>query len=139
MTAATKKRGRPSKAELKEQKSYDKLTKAVKAVPSKRVYICSPYKGNIKRNTVRTQIYCRFAYDSGFVPIAPHIYFTQFLDENSKTERAAGMKYGLELLWQCRELWVFGCNITDGMRAEIELARDLKIPIKYYDEDTLER
>jgi hypothetical protein len=73
------------------------------------------------------------------VPIAPHIYFTQFLDEDSKRERAIGLKYGLELLWKCRELWVFGSKITDGMRAEIALAADLKIPIKYYDEDMLER
>ena len=73
------------------------------------------------------------------MPIVPHIYFTQFLDEDSKVEWAAGLRYGLELLWQAKELWCFGCKITDGMRAEIELAQDLKIPVKYYDSDMEER
>lgn len=123
---------------MKEQKSYDELTKEAKGVPSKRVYICSPYQGNTERNAMRARLYCRFAYESGFVPIAPHIYFTQFLDDSDKNERAAGIRYGLEQLWQCREVWVFGERISDGMRAEIELAKDLKIPIRYFDSDMVE-
>jgi hypothetical protein len=42
-------------------------------------------------------------------------------------------------MWQARELWVFGLTISEGMRAEIELAEDLKIPIKYFYEDMEER
>ena len=134
MTIETK-RGRPSKAELEAQKSYDKLTKTAARLPTKRVYICSPLKGNMEKNAMRARIYCRFAFEQGFVPIAPHIYYPQFLDDSDKTERAAGLKYGLEQLWQCREVWVFGSRISEGMRAEIELAKDLKIPVKYFDDD----
>jgi len=120
-------------------KSYDKLTKTTARMPTKKVYICSPYKGNTERNTARARTYCRFAFDEGFVPVAPHLYFPQFLDDSDKDERAAGLRYGLEQLWQCREVWVFGLVISDGMRAEIELANDLKIHVRYFDEDMEER
>ncbi len=122
----------------KELRAYDrKKTKA--KIPSKRVYICSPLKGQIVKNQMKARAYCRFAFDKGYVPICPHIYFTQFLDDGNKDERAAGLRYGLELMWQARELWVFGLTISEGMRAEIELAEDLKIPIKYFYEDMEER
>lgn len=103
--------------------------------PTKRVYICSPLRGSIERNIERARIYCRFAFDSGYVPICPQIFYTQFLNDNDKTERAAGMRYALESLWLARQLWVFGEDITDGMRDEITLAKQLKIPVRYFDAD----
>lgn len=117
-----------------QMKSYDKIVPKVK-IPSKRVYICSPLKGNINRNVFNARMYCRFAFDKGYVPIAPHIYYPQFLDEGSAKERAAGIRYGLELMWQASEVWVFGEYISEGMQAEIDLAKDLKIPIKYFYSD----
>jgi hypothetical protein len=129
MTKTTKKVGRPTKGRKEVAPTYDKLTKTAKRIPTRRVYICSPLRGNVERNMRNARDYCRFAYDAGFVPIAPHLYFPQFLDEDDADERAAGMRYGLEQLWQCREVWVFGESITAGMRAEIELAKDLKIPV----------
>lgn len=117
-----------------EEKLYDRLTQTKGKAPTKRVYICSPLKGNIEKNMMKARLYCRFAYEEGFVPVAPHIYFPQFLDDTNKNERAAGLRYGLEQLWQCRELWVFGQTISKGMQAEIELAKDLKIPVRYFDE-----
>jgi hypothetical protein len=41
----------------------------------------------------------------------------------------------LEALWQASQLWVFGARISEGMRAEIELAKELKIPIRYFNTD----
>ena len=49
------------------------------------------------------------------------------------------MRYGLELMWQVKEVWVFGEQISEGMRAEIDLAKDLNIPIRYFDCDMEER
>jgi hypothetical protein len=139
----TKQRGRPRKnkplqQENGQQKSYDRATKTAHKIPHKRVYVCSPFRGDLLRNIENARDYCRFAYDAGFVPIAPHLYFPQFLDECDLDERAAGMRYGLEQLWQCREVWVFGESITVGMRAEIDLAKDLKIPVRYFDENCVE-
>jgi hypothetical protein len=118
-------------------RAYEKITMGVKA-PSKRVYICSPFKGNVARNVKNAKIYCRFAYEQGYVPIAPHLFYPLFLDDTDKQERAAGIRYGLESLWQASELWIFGQYISEGMRAEIELAEDLEIPIKHFDEYMVE-
>lgn len=115
-------------------RAYDKI-KSMGKVPSMRVYICSPLKGNITTNQNKARTYCRFAFDKGYVPVCPHIYFPQFLNEENKDERAAGIYYGLELMWQVSELWVFGERISEGMRAEIELAEDLKKPIIYFNEE----
>lgn len=41
-----------------------------------------------------------------------------------------GMAAGLSLLWFCDEVWVFGDQTTDGMRAEIRLAHNLNIKVK---------
>lgn len=106
-----------------------------KMKPRERVYICSPYSGNIQSNEVKARLYCRLAYDKGYMPIAPHLYFPQFLDDSNKTERKAGTQFALELLTQTKELWVFGIKISKGMQGEIDWAKELKILIRYYTSD----
>ncbi len=116
-------------------RAYDRMAGFTK-IPSKRVYICSPLKGNVEKNTANAVRYCRYAFDKGFVPICPHIFYPQFLDNENLMERAAGIRYGLESMWQAREIWVFGdeVNDTEGMKAEIELAEDLGVPVRrFYD------
>lgn len=98
----------------------------------KLVYICSPLRGNIETNTDLAREYCRDAiyYIDNVIPIAPHIYFPQFLNENISLERTMGMNMGLELLSKCDEVWVFGLtNPSEGMRAEIQYAKVRNIPI----------
>jgi len=77
-------------------KSYESITKPAKRMPSKKIYICSPLRGSIENNIRRARVYCRFAFEEGFVPIAPHIYFPQFLDEDNKIERAEKILEELE-------------------------------------------
>lgn len=55
----------------------------------------------------------------GFLPIAPHLYFPQFLDENYEQERTLGIEAGIELMQYCDEMWVYG-ELADGMKKEIE-------------------
>lgn len=98
----------------------------------KLVFICSPYNGDIERNTLRARAYCRFAYSKGAVPFAPHLHNTQFLDEAMQAERQAGIVLGLYVLSHCHELWCFGNKVTTGMRVELEAASKLDIPIKYF-------
>lgn len=68
------------------------------------------------------------------IPIAPHIYFTQFLDDDDPQERRLGLDMGLELLKLCSELWVFGNRLSEGMKGEIENAKRLGIPIQYFND-----
>lgn len=98
------------------------------------VYICSPLRRSYEKNIVKANLYSRFAYEQGCLPIAPHVIFPQFLDDENMTERRAGMDMGLQLLDICSELWVFGTRISEGMKAEIEKAKMKGILIRYFSE-----
>lgn len=98
------------------------------------IYICSPFSGNTERNTQNARRYCRFAVDKGYIPIAPHLLFPQFLDETNPDERSLAIFMDIALLGKCAELWVFGGNITKGMRIEMEKARCKRQPTRYFTE-----
>ena len=95
------------------------------------VYICSPLRGDYERNIKRAKCLCRkAAIEHNVIPIAPHIYFTQFLDDANADERQLGMDLGLELLERCDEVWVDVIDDpSEGMNAEIALAKSLGIPV----------
>ena len=84
------------------------------------VYICSPYRGDIENNIRKAREYCKMAIKEDCMPICPHIYFTQFLDDNCPDDREKGMELGLDLLSCCEEIWVFGDDVSDGMQKEID-------------------
>ena len=99
----------------------------------KLVYVCSPCRGNYEENIKRAAKHC-YTIMKNFpdvIPIAPHVYFTQFLDDTKAAERALGMEAGIELLSMCDELWVYGLdNPSEGMQAEIEYAKAHGITIR---------
>ena len=97
----------------------------------KLVYICSPYRGNIQENTAAAQQYCRDAYEKNCIPVAPHLYLPQFLDDDIPEERNLALHIGLRLINYCSEVWVHGSRISDGMRGEIEYARSAGKPVIY--------
>ncbi len=96
------------------------------------VYICSPYSGDIKTNILRAQQYCRFAVDKGCIPLAPHLHFPQFMDDDDKEQRELGLRFALILLSKCSELWVFGDKVSNGMAREIAKAKRRGMPIRYF-------
>ena len=100
------------------------------------VYICSPFSGDIEGNTQKARDYSRFAVDQGAVPLAPHLLLPQFMSE--KTERELAMFMDMVFLGRCEQLWVFGSNISNGMAAEIEKAKQKKMKIRYFMEDCME-
>lgn len=100
----------------------------------KKVYICSPYKGSCEKNRQRALMYCRFAYEQGCNPFAPHAIYPEFMDDEDKRERADGMRMGQEWMWAMQEMWVFGHKISAGMKEEIKLAELMEMKIRYFDE-----
>ena len=104
----------------------------------KLVFICSPYRSDnpdphgraveILRNIQMACTGCRIAVERGMIPFAPHLFYPQFLSE--ETEREAGIKMGMQMLSMCEELWVLGRKVTDGMAKEISYARELGIPVR---------
>lgn len=91
----------------------------------KRVYICSPLRGDYKANMERARRYCRQMYNAGYNPICPHIYYTQFLDDTIPEERKDGLELALNLLRSCQTVVVCGDTRSDGMMTEIALAQRL--------------
>lgn len=98
------------------------------------VYICSPYAGDVERNTAAARRYSRFAVDAGYIPIAPHLLFPQFLDDNKPKERELGLFFGNAILSKCAEMWVFGDLISEGMEVEIKRATWKGHRIRYFSE-----
>lgn len=96
------------------------------------VFISSPYRGDVKKNIENAKHYCTRADIKCIVPIAPHLYFTTFLDDNSFLGRADGMAMGKTLMKYCKEMWIFCNELTEGMIEEIAEAKKLGLPMKFY-------
>ncbi len=64
--------------------------------------------------------------DMGYIPIAPHVYFSQFMDDLNPEDRKKALEMNKKLLKFCDELWIFGDEITEGMKEEIEYFRKIR-------------
>ena len=98
------------------------------------VYICSPFAGDTERNAERARGYCRFAVRNGCIPLAPHLHFPQFMDDDDRKQRELGMFFALVLLGKCDEVWVFGGRVSNGMAREIDTAKQRGISVRYFNE-----
>lgn len=96
------------------------------------VYICSPYAGDVEKNVAAAQSYSRFAVDKGYIPVAPHLLFPQFLNDSNPKERQLGLFFGNALMSKCSEVWVFGDRISTGMEAEIRRAKWKNYRLRYF-------
>ena len=96
-----------------------------------RVYICSPFRGDPQKNAELARTYCRVISTlyPHTIPIAPHIYLTQFLDDDDPKQREAGLAMGRAILATCQVVLVFGQIVSEGMRAELKEAARLGIPV----------
>lgn len=97
----------------------------------KKIYICSPLRGDYEKNIQKAIGYCREVALAGDLPIAPHVYCTRFLDDTKPEERKRGLVIGTELLEMCSEVRVYGDYISEGMQAEIRRAGALGITVRY--------
>lgn len=122
-----------------EYEAFTRIEKAEKAAAKAAafrpiVYICSPHSGDTEKNVENAKRYSRFAVDQHYLPITPHIYFTQFMDDNIPAERDTAIFMNLVLMSKCVELWVFGETISSGMKAEIDRAKRKHMKIRYFSE-----
>lgn len=95
----------------------------------KKVYICAPLGGNVAENLEKVKTYAKYALMCGTAPVVPHFY-ALCLDDNNQTEREIGLAAGLSLLWFCDEMWIFGDEVSEGMRGEIQFCKNLNIRMK---------
>lgn len=101
------------------------------------VYICSPLRSVSSTNpTLELSANLRLARDActlacyrGCIPIAPHLYFPQFLDDNDPSQRALGMEFGADAICHCEALWIVSRRISSGMSAEIKIAQQFGVKV----------
>lgn len=96
------------------------------------VYIASPYAGETEDNISRVKGYCRFAVSKGVIPLAPHLLYPQFMDDDDEEQRILGLRFAIALLCRCDELWVFGEKVSAGMAKEIEKAEKRGMRIRRF-------
>ena len=99
------------------------------------VFICSPYAGEVDENIRAARRYSRFAVDKGYIPIAPHLLFPQFLNDAAPNERQLGLFFGDALMSKCSEVWVFGSRISAGMETEIKRGKWKNYRWRYFNEN----
>lgn len=99
------------------------------------VYICSPFAGDIEKNVTAARAYSHFAVEQGYIPIAPHLLFPQFLNDSDPKERELGLFFGNAIMSKCSEVWVFGSHISPGMDAEIKRAKWKNYRLRYFTEN----
>lgn len=107
-------------------------------IHAKTTYVCSKYRA---KNEVEMQQHimdaveaCRKVHERGNIPIAPHLYWPRFLDDNDPQDRDYGIAAGLEALKRCDEMIVIIRQegpeeewISQGMQAEIAAAAKMGI------------
>ncbi len=100
----------------------------------KLIYVASPFAGDGEKNIAFAKRACRYVMELGYAFFAPHLLYPQILYDSVPAERKTGLKLGLRILEVCDELWACGDRISPGMEEEIELAKQLVIPIRYVSE-----
>jgi DNA polymerase-3 subunit epsilon len=95
----------------------------------RRVYVCHPFADDPAGNIERVRGLSRQLVALGVMPVAPHLYLPQLLDE--ATEREQALRFCLELVDTCDEVRVFGGRVTAGMKREVEYAKRRGIPVRF--------
>ncbi len=99
------------------------------------VYICSPLSGDTQANAERTRKFCRYALEQGQIPLAPHLLFPQFMNDDVPAERELALFMDVVLLGKCSELWVLGETVSAGMQTEIDVAKKRRQPIRWFNSE----
>lgn len=100
----------------------------------KRIFIASPLRGDYERNMALARFLCQRVTRDGYAAWAPHIFYTQFLDDRRTDDRAAGIDAGCAWLTAAHEVWVYAENYdvcSVGMQAEVKIARIAQIPVRF--------
>jgi hypothetical protein len=98
----------------------------------KRVFLISPYSGDVERNLKYADKCQTFCFSSGLAPFAGHILYPRVLDDNIEKDRDFGMRSAYAWLSVADMAVAFmDLGVSRGMRADLDAARRLSVPIQY--------
>lgn len=98
----------------------------------KRAFVISPYAGDITRNVEYARKCMSFCFAGGYAPFAGHLLYPAILDDNDPRDRKFAMESAYEYLRVADVALCFmDLHISAGMRADLDAAVRLKIPIEY--------
>lgn len=81
--------------------AYTRIKKPRRVTDDPVIYVCSPYAADPERNARRAENFCRYVWKMGGIPLAPHLLFPRFMNENRHKEREAGLRMARKLLGMC--------------------------------------
>lgn len=94
------------------------------------LYIASPLRGDVEQNIQNAMRYCEKAIRGGYIPLAPHVMYQGLFNDEIPKEREAALDIGLRMLEKCSRMWACGDRISEGMRGEMNLAKEKGIPVE---------
>jgi hypothetical protein len=97
------------------------------------VYIAHPISGVVEGNLKAITEIAReiMFFDTEVIPFAPYFFDCHVLNDSVPEERQRGIRNDREYFNRgvIDEVWVYGPRISNGMKAEIDLAHSLEIPV----------
>jgi|GEM_PF-1614812 len=96
----------------------------------KMVFIAHPISGDVENNCRRVLEICRQIHTKEVIPVFPRFTWSQYLgDSPEDKELAVAVNEAYFRSGAVDELWVYGDEISDGMKREIRLAFELGIKV----------
>lgn len=98
------------------------------------VYVCSPLSDStregIEKNMKKAAYYTALIKEQfGCRAIAPHSFLPEYLDDSIPQERETVLAFGLSVLKIAKAVVVCGDRNSNGMKAEMEKAKEWDIPV----------
>lgn len=103
-----------------------------------KVYIISRYTAPTPEerqfNIDVCRYFCRLLAKQGIRPVAPHLFYTQFINDDNPEERSLGLQFGIAELDDCDGYIVVIVDgvISAGMAGELEHKKNHPAPHKIY-------
>jgi hypothetical protein len=110
----------------------DRVDRAAESQPTpRRVFVASPYAGDIARNERYARACMADSLARGEAPFVPHLLYTQVLPEDGGEGRRRGLEAAKVMLGGCDLLAVYDdLGVSSGMAGEIAHAERLGLAIE---------
>jgi len=96
----------------------------------KMVFVAHPISGDVENNCRRVLEICRQIHTKEVIPVFPRFTWSQYLgDSPEDKELAIAVNEAYFRSGAVDELWVYGDELSEGMRREIQLAFELGIKV----------